>query len=137
MPAEPVIQQAAAIPVLAGNVCLIMSSSRRRWIVPKGCIDPGDDAAGTAEREAWEEAGLRGVLHSAPVGTYHYRKFGNTYHVTVFLLEVTEAANDWPEARWRQRQWLPCERAVRLVGEPALRSLLGHLTTVGATHVSR
>ena len=56
------IEQAAAIPVYDGRVCLVTSRTGRRWVIPKGRIDPGHTAAEAARIEAWEEAGLLGVL---------------------------------------------------------------------------
>ena len=41
--AQP-LRQAAAIPVADGRVCLVTSSSGRRWVVPKGMIDAGHTA---------------------------------------------------------------------------------------------
>ncbi|MDY7109135.1 MAG: NUDIX domain-containing protein, partial [Planctomycetota bacterium] len=40
------------------RLALITSMSGRRWVLPKGVIDPGESAAGSAQREALEEAGL-------------------------------------------------------------------------------
>src|SRR5262245_17445465 len=64
------VRQAAAIPIRAGQVCMVLSSNGRRWVVPKGCIEPGQTAGETALREAWEEAGLVGALRPEPVGSY-------------------------------------------------------------------
>src|SRR3954464_3154855 len=100
------IRQAAAIPLREGQVCLVTSRSGKRWVVPKGCLEPGKTAGQIALQEAWEEAGLVGVLHHEPVGRYLYTKWGNTYHVTVFLMHVTEVATAWPECLRRQRRWL-------------------------------
>ena len=77
------------------------SSSRRRWVIPKGIIDPGQTAGETALQEAWEEAGLTGVLKPEPLGSFLYEKYGGTCHVTVFLMTVTDAAEDWPERALR------------------------------------
>ncbi|MCS6851834.1 MAG: NUDIX hydrolase [Gemmataceae bacterium] len=118
------IRQAAAIPILSGQVCLITSSSGRRWVVPKGCFEPGKTAADIALQEAWEEAGLIGVLRGEPIGHYHYEKLGRRYHVTVFVLDVTEVADDWPEMKLRQRRWLSGERAIARIQEPDLRDLI-------------
>ena len=63
----------------AGQVCLVTSSSGKRWVVPKGCMEPGKTAGELALQEAWEEAGLVGVLQPEPVGSYLYEKFGNSY----------------------------------------------------------
>src|SRR5262249_40783738 len=109
------IRQAAAIPVKGGQVCLVTSSSGKRWVVPKGCMEPGKTAGEIALQEAWEEAGLLGSLHPEPIGSYLYEKYGNQYHVTVFLMTVHEAAENWPEFAFRQRCWLnPTQALVRV-----------------------
>src|ERR1700736_677932 len=84
------IRQAAAIPIRGGQICLVTSRSGKRWVVPKGCIEPGQTAGETALQEAWEEAGLVGSLREQPVGSYQYEKCGIVCHVTVFLMHVTE-----------------------------------------------
>ena len=118
------IRQAAAIPVCNGLVCSVTSSSGRRWVIPKGIIEPGQTAGETALQEAWEEAGLAGILHAEPVGSYLYEKYGGLCHVTVFLMQVTEEADDWPERLTRQRVWLPIEEVADRVREPGLREIL-------------
>src|ERR1041385_8682014 len=92
------IRQAAAIPVKAGQVCLVSSRSGKRWVIPKGCMEPGKTAGEVALLEAWEEAGLVGLLDPVPVGSYVYEKAGQTCHVIVFVMRVTEAAENYPEA---------------------------------------
>ena len=66
------LPQAAAVPVRTGKVCLVTSSSGRRWVVPKGMMEPGKTASEIALQEAWEEAGLVGVLQPEPLGSYLY-----------------------------------------------------------------
>jgi len=118
------IRQAAAIPVRRGRVCLVTSSSGGRWVVPKGHLEPGKTAGQIALQEAWEEAGVTGVLLPEPIGSYLYTKYGNTYHVIVFGMEVTEAADDWPERSLRQRAWLDPADALARVQEKGLRELI-------------
>jgi 8-oxo-dGTP pyrophosphatase MutT (NUDIX family) len=118
------IPQAAAIPVKDGKVCLVTSSSGKRWVVPKGLIDAGKTAGEMALQEAWEEAGIVGLLESEPVGTYLYPKYGGTCHVTAFLMQVTEVADDWPERSFRERRWVSPAEAVRLIEDEGLRLVL-------------
>jgi 8-oxo-dGTP pyrophosphatase MutT (NUDIX family) len=118
------LPQAAAIPVRAGKVCLVTSSSGRRWVIPKGMIEPGKTAGEIAVQEAWEEAGLVGVLRPEPVGSYLYEKYGRTHHVTVFRMAVTEVADDWPERGLRERCWLGPAEALDRIEEPGLRELI-------------
>jgi 8-oxo-dGTP pyrophosphatase MutT (NUDIX family) len=112
------------VALFDGRVCLITSSSGRRWVIPKGMIDPGQTPAEAALAEAWEEAGVRGDLIPEPVGWFTYVKADRPHHVTVFQLEVTEIYDEWPEGFLRVREWLPPELAAERVRERALREIL-------------
>jgi 8-oxo-dGTP pyrophosphatase MutT (NUDIX family) len=118
------IRQAGAIPVRDGQVCLVTSSNGKRWVIPKGLIDPGHTAGEATLQEAWEEAGLVGLLSREPVGSYLYAKWGGTCHVTVFLMQVTEAAENWPERSVRQRRWVSPAEALALLEDEGLREVL-------------
>lgn len=118
------LRQAAAIPVADGRVGLVTSSSGRRWVVPKGMIDPGHSAGEAALIEAWEEAGLVGVLDPEPVGSYLYEKYGRTHHVLVYVLRVTEEAVDWPERDVRKRAWIDPMEAIDRVEEVGLKEII-------------
>jgi 8-oxo-dGTP pyrophosphatase MutT (NUDIX family) len=134
MPTTPdLMRQAAAIPVSGGRVCLITSRSGKRWVIPKGCLEPGKTSGEIALQEAWEEAGLVGVLQPEPVGSYVYEKANLTCHVTVFVMHVTATAAQWPEQEVRERVWLTLAQALQRVEEPALRELIrgAALTKVG------
>ena len=120
----PLLRQAAVIPVSDGQVCVVTSRSGKRWVVPKGCLEPGKTAGEIALQEAWEEAGLVGLLQPEPVGSYVYEKAGCTCHVTVFRMQVTDAAADWPERGLRTRCWLPLAQALLRVDDPGLRELI-------------
>ncbi len=120
---ETLIRQAAAIPWHEGRVCLVTSRSRRRWVVPKGTLEPGKSAGEIALQEAWEEAGLLGVLGSA-LGTYQYEKYGGICLVTVFPMRVQDVQREWPERLMRKRAWLYPDEAVELIDEPALREMI-------------
>lgn len=102
---EP-IRQAAALPIRRGRICLITSRNGKRWVIPKGWIEPGQTAGETALQEAWEEAGLVGALEREPIGSYLYEKEGQRYHVTVFVMKVTAVEQEWPEKSFRQRSFV-------------------------------
>jgi 8-oxo-dGTP pyrophosphatase MutT (NUDIX family) len=121
---EMYVPQAGAIPVRNGLICLITSRSRRKWIFPKGMIDPGFTPREIAVQEAWEEAGLRGKLSKDPVGSYRYAKWGERFEVSLYLLKVTEAVDDWPERSFRMRRWVNLAEALERVDNPVLRKIL-------------
>jgi 8-oxo-dGTP pyrophosphatase MutT (NUDIX family) len=121
---DGVLRQAAALPIKDGAVCLITSRNGKRWVVPKGCLEPGKSAAEIALQEAWEEAGLTGRLGAEPIGSYFYQKDGATFHVLVFLMHAAAEAGDWPERSFRERRWLSPDRAANRVADPGLRKLI-------------
>src|SRR5262249_56134096 len=88
--------QASAIPVRAGRICLITSRGGNRLVVPKGCLEHGRTAEQIALQEAWEEAGLIGLLHSRPIGSYPYEKAGKRFEVGMFLMGLTPPVHDLP-----------------------------------------
>jgi len=119
------IPQAAVIPFRSGRICLVTSRSRRnRWVIPKGRMEADKTAGEIALQEAWEEAGLAGVLCGEPIGSYFYEKWGSTYHVTVFVMQVTEVAADWPESSERRRRWWRPGQAVLRLEEEGLREII-------------
>jgi 8-oxo-dGTP pyrophosphatase MutT (NUDIX family) len=118
------IRQAAAIPLRGGKICLITSSNGKRWIIPKGLIEPGQTAGETALQEAWEEAGLVGTLNPEPVGSFLYDKWCGTCHVTVFMMEVSEVVQEWPERSLRQRNWLSVASALARIEDEGLVEVL-------------
>src|SRR5438309_2785201 len=122
------LQQAAALPVRHGRVCLVTSRSGKRWVVPKGCLERGKTADEIVLQEAWEEAGLVGELREEPVGSYSYRKAGKHHAVIVFVMEVHEVRGKWPEQRRRERRLLRPEKAIARIREGGLRAMLQRIT---------
>ena len=62
------------------------------------------------------------------IGTYTYDKRQPEgvvpVRVRVFLLEVIEELDEWPESAERKRTWFTPERAARAVDEPELARLI-------------
>ncbi|HEY7315307.1 MAG TPA: NUDIX hydrolase [Gemmataceae bacterium] len=125
-----VIRQAGVIAVRDRLICVVSSRSGKRWVVPKGCLEPGKTAAEIALQEAWEEAGLVGILQPDPIGTYFYEKAGFTCHVTIYLMNVTDTADRWPEHDFRERCWLSVSQTLLRLDDAGLRQLIREVTAV-------
>ncbi|MDO5606719.1 MAG: NUDIX hydrolase [Paracoccus sp. (in: a-proteobacteria)] len=115
-----------------GRVLLITSRGTGRWIIPKGWPMSGRSAAGAAEREAWEEAGVRGEVSQQPLGRYAAIKSSDggvslPVEVQVHLIRVHELADDYPEVGQRSRRWFLPLDAAGLVHEDGLKALLRDL----------
>jgi len=118
------IRQAAVIAMHQGLICLITSSSGKRWLLPKGNLEQGDKLQQTALQEAWEEAGLVGTLRNHPVGEYRFEKLGRIHRVVVFRMKVTKIKRDWPERHRRRRRWLAPGKALDRIEDTQLRKIV-------------
>ncbi len=103
--------------------CLI-TSSRGRWIFPKGTIAPNESYKETATKEALEEAGVRGRLVGAPLGCWEMLKYDEPYTLVLLLMEVKDCADEWDEAHLRERRWVGVNQARKLLCQPPLRKAL-------------
>lgn len=103
---------------------LITNRKGTRWVIPKGIVEPELTALQSAEKEAFEEAGIEGRSFDESLGEFSYEKWGGLCVVEVFPLEVKSLAEDWPEACFREREWVTPEEAVRRVREPELKNII-------------
>lgn len=118
------------------EVMLVTSRETKRWVVPKGWPMTGLSDAEAAAIEAWEEAGVKGLIAPAPIGGFSYLKrmkdgSDRPCRVKLYPLEVTTDRPDWPEAGQRDRRWVSPQDAVGLVAEPELAALLRKFDPAG------
>lgn len=119
------------------EVLLLTSRDTGRWVIPKGWPMAGKKSHAVAEREAWEEAGVKGKVSHEPFGYYSYAKGmdgGLKIHcrVQVHLLLVKEMAKDFREKGTRRLEWVSCEEATARVNEPELKVLFHRLAQMAA-----
>ncbi|MFC4443811.1 NUDIX hydrolase [Caulobacter henricii] len=131
--AEKKRRQVAALPWRGSGadlqILLVSSRETKRWVIPKGwpMKERSDPAA--AAQEAFEEAGLDGVIAEQPLGEYEYLKrlksgAARKVKVDVYALEVTGEHATWPEKGQRTLQWMSPVEAALGVQEPELRDLI-------------
>lgn len=111
------------------EVLLITSRETGRWVVPKGWPMKDISPAGTAAREAWEEAGVEGKLCETCLGVFSYQKLLSENcsvpcTVAVYGLRVEKQSRRYPEQHQRRRKWFAAHEAAALVEEPELSALL-------------
>lgn len=110
------------------EVLVATSRDTGRWVIPKGWPMTDKKAHQVAEREAYEEVGVKGKVEKEPLGTYNYRKtLDNGLKIPVIVqvhaLEVEECLKSFPEKGSRTLEWVPCEEAALRVNEPELKIL--------------
>ena len=112
------------------EVLLITSRTRGRWIIPKGWPIRGLTPSQSAAREAFEEAGVRGLASKKPLGRFIYDKALNegggfiVCEVTIFALAVTRQLKSWLEIEQRETRWVLATDAEAFTDEEGLKPLL-------------
>jgi 8-oxo-dGTP pyrophosphatase MutT (NUDIX family) len=136
-----ILRQAGAIPFRHDpeglRVLLITSRDTRRWVIPKGGVENGFTAAQAAAQEAYEEAGVKGIVSEIPLGIFTYSKrlhsgIEKPTTVEVYALQVEKLLKKWPERSERRLEWMPVSKAVELVQEPGMALLLLRLEEIEA-----
>ena len=128
------IRQYGALPYRIDDqdglqILLVTSRDTGRWVVPKGNPMLHRQGYETAAEEAYEEAGVRGKIGAAPIGSFRYRKRTRLLlpvnaEVRVFPLRVERLLEKWPEAHQRRRQWFSREDAAAAVAERGLKRMI-------------
>ena len=115
------------------EVLLITSRDTGRWVIPKGWPVPGLAPEAAAAKEAWEEAGVDGLINPLCIGRFGYQKcLTDTATVpcavAVYGLRVANLAKTFPEVKERQRKWFSLPEAAALVAEPELALIVAGFT---------
>ena len=132
-PASDAVSQVAALchrKGKKGREVLLVTSSRGRWILPKGWPIDGLTDAEAALQEAWEEAGVReGSVTKKPVlkfkGEKRYEDGRRVpARIAVYGIKVSKTASKFPEAKRRDRRWVSLSKAADLLGDKGFRKAL-------------
>ena len=105
------------------EILLITKSSGNGWGIPKGKIEPPLKPHISAAKEAFEEAGVLGMIHPINVGTYPDNKGGS---IPTFLLEVEIELGKkaWPEKKKRERLWVEADDCDEYVTDADLLAVI-------------
>ena len=99
---------------------VVSSSDQQNWVLPKGHIDPGEDADTTARRELLEEAGILGATVAA-LSVQRFSKGAKAGVIQYFLIRETgEAITD----ENRTIRWEDKDTALALLSFPEARAAL-------------
>ncbi|HEY1863652.1 MAG TPA: NUDIX hydrolase [Roseiarcus sp.] len=113
------------------EILVVTTRQSRRWIVPKGWPIKRLTPSKSAAREAFEEAGVRGKIGARAIGVFRYKKtVGENngaepdYEVKIFPLLVRRQSATWPEFGQRVVQWVDPEKAIGLIRDPELKTIV-------------
>jgi 8-oxo-dGTP pyrophosphatase MutT (NUDIX family) len=123
----------SALPLQVAAVCyrwrdesveflLVNTNGGAKWTFPKGAPIAALSHSQAAAREAWEEAGVRGVIEPRHFHLYIHSKGVfwkppgvREFVVKAFLMEVTQAGR--PEEPERNPTWFSAEETRRILAK--------------------
>jgi len=111
------------------EVLLITSRETGRWVIPKGWPMDGRLSHEAAAIEAWEEAGVQGLIQEKSLGVFGYNKLYPAKpsvfcEVEVYPLRVAKLLAKFPERTERRRKWFSPKKAAKSVHEEGLSEIL-------------
>jgi 8-oxo-dGTP pyrophosphatase MutT (NUDIX family) len=130
-------------PMAALEILVVTTRQSRHWIVPKGWPIKRLTPSKSAAREAFEEAGVRGKIGARAIGNFTYKKTARqtdadaNYEVKIFPLLVRRQSATWPEHGQRVVQWVEPEKAIALIREPELKSIVAKFAKRAAASASK
>ena len=87
-------------------------------------MEEGLSASESAQKEAFEEAGIYGRIYKPSLGKYSIKKWEGKCRIKVFAMEVTQYLDKWPEDILRKREWYSVEEAAGMVKNKKLQAMI-------------
>jgi len=123
--------QSAVLPYRRNDggleILLVTTGSGRGWTLPKGSVEPDMTPETSAEKEAWEEAGIQGEVSNESLGSYTYRNWAGSFTVEVFPMRVTAELDEWPECMVRRREWMSIEESLERIQNEGVHKIIRQL----------
>ena len=106
------------------EILLITNKKKDKWGIPKGLVEERLSASESAQKEAFEEAGIYGKIYKPSLGKYSIKKWDGKCRIKVFAMEVTQILDKWPEDILRRREWNTIEEAAGKVKNKKLQAMI-------------
>ncbi|KAI8885093.1 hypothetical protein K501DRAFT_246753 [Backusella circina FSU 941] len=110
-------QVAGCIPLDLKNNRVLLISSRKKegaWVLPKGGWEKDETQKHAAQRETWEEAGIKGNITQF-LGVFEERTLKKRHlkaHHWIFEMSIEEVTKKFPEKKKRERRWFTFEESL-------------------------
>ncbi|KAI9481457.1 MAG: NUDIX hydrolase domain-like protein [Benjaminiella poitrasii] len=115
--ANNIRQVAGCLPLDLNNRRVLLISSRKNinaWVLPKGGWERDETQKHAAQRETWEEAGIKGTI-TRSLGIFEERTQKKRHlkaHHWIFEMNIEEIAKKFPEKKKRERRWFTFEESL-------------------------
>ena len=115
------------------EVLLVTSIRTQRWILPKGNLKSNESRKKGGLREAFEEAGIDGIiLKDFPMTIMmpDKTKANGEVPVVFYPMHVKNQAETWPEQDHRQRKWMGLDAALAEIPSKDVLNVLHHFKSL-------
>ncbi|MCK6612957.1 MAG: NUDIX hydrolase [Ignavibacteriales bacterium] len=111
---------------------LITSRKSKKWIIPKGYIDSALTPFESAQKEAYEEAGIICKNSEKMIGEWWIQKKYGKNVVVVYCAEIVKELEQYPEKNERIKKWFSSDEAIKETAGSELSVILKKaLTFIG------
>ena len=106
------------------EILLITNKKKDKWGIPKGIVESTLSASESAQKEAFEEAGIYGKVCKPSLGKYSKKKWDGKCIIKVFAMEVTQILVNYPESMLRKREWYAVKDAAEMIKNKKLKAMI-------------
>jgi 8-oxo-dGTP pyrophosphatase MutT (NUDIX family) len=117
---------AGGVVVNSDGLVLVVNQNGDSWSLPKGHIDPGEDARTAAAREIQEESGIKQLDFVKELGEYQRHQIGinggdnpeELKTITMFLYRTAETELRPEDPRNPEAKWVEAKDVLALLTHP-------------------
>ena len=118
-------ESAGGVVINSQGQVLVVSQKGKSWSLPKGHIDPGEDALTAAKREIYEESGISELSLVKELGSYQRYKMGldgddkaELKTMIIFLFKTPQMDLQPIDPKHPEARWVDKEQVAELLTHP-------------------
>ena len=120
------VECAGGIVINDKKEVVVVNQNHDSWSLPKGHIDPGEDALTAAKREIFEESGIKQLVFIKPLGEFSRYRIGldgqddksELKKIFIFLFQSFQKELQPQDPNNPIAQWVPYENVDELLTHP-------------------
>ena len=118
-----IVESAGGVVLNPRGEVLVVNQNQNSWSLPKGHVEPGEDARQAAEREIYEESGVKTLHYVRALGNYERPRIGKDggddgseiKRITLFLFTTTQKTLRPLDPRNPEARWVPRSKVAALL----------------------
>lgn len=125
-----IVESAGGVVLNPRGDVLVVNQNQDSWSLPKGHIDPDENALEAAKREIYEESGVKTLHFVRALGSYERPRIGKgggsdlseIKRITLFLFTTTQKTLHPVDPQNPEARWVPRSKVASLLTHPKDKS---------------